>query len=168
MPLAHWRHNLVKWLYIDAPEASVEQQSMLPDSYTELCAMHRLWMLSPTELGIPLECTARDAITWSPKRWAGYMPRTHLSQLSMPLAAWEIPYYNEANDRYLASEAVVVANLIEYVVAVYGDEQLPVLLAGLAHYDDWETLVPALFGVSVEEFEVGWHSYVTEQYKLAQ
>jgi hypothetical protein len=50
--------------------------------------------------------------------------------------------------------------LIEYVVDGYGRERLPALVEGLRHYDTWEALVPAVFGVSVNEFEAGWHAYL--------
>lgn len=53
--------------------------------------------------------------------------------------------------------------MIEYAVAAYGHEQLPVLLAGLAHYDDWDTLLSAVYGVSSSEFKQGWQAYLTKE-----
>jgi hypothetical protein len=164
MPLAHWQPELVKWLYVDAPTAVLEQQLMLPARYSELCAMHRLWLQSPEEMGIPFKCTDWDSQAWSPSRWATYVPRTRLNQLSVPLASGEMPYDAEANDPFHASEAVTVATLAEYVVAVYGDEKLQALLAALAHYDGWERLIPAVFGVSVLDFEAGWQQYLAQHY----
>jgi hypothetical protein len=61
---------------------------------------------------------------------------------------------------------VAIATLLEYMVATYGHEQLPVLLANLGRYQDWETLIPALFDVPARAFEAGWHSYLAQQYDV--
>lgn len=52
------------------------------------------------------------------------------------------------------------AALIDYVVAVYGRERLPVLLAALSEQSTWHTLIPAVFGVTAPEFEAGWRAYL--------
>lgn len=166
MPLAQWQQELVKWLYFDKPPADAEEKPMLPARYKELCAMYRLWMVSPDLDVIPLSCTDRDNFVWPPHRWTTHVPRTRLGQLSVPLANWEIEYQVALNDPYYPSEAIVIANLIEYMVSVYGHEQLPVFLAALAQFDDWETLVPAVFGVSATDFEAGWQSYIAQQYNV--
>ncbi len=44
---------------------------------------------------------------------------------------------------------------IDYAVAIHGRARLPLLVAALGHYDRWETLVPAVYGVSAAEFEGG-------------
>jgi hypothetical protein len=54
--------------------------------------------------------------------------------------------------------------LIDYAVTTYGREQLPMLVAGLGHYDRWETLIPAVYGVSAAEFEAGWQAYLLAHY----
>jgi hypothetical protein len=59
---------------------------------------------------------------------------------------------------------VALATLIEYAVATYGRERLPALVAGLGQYDRWDTLLPAVFGVSAAEFEAGWQAYLTVYY----
>ncbi|HMN29643.1 MAG TPA: hypothetical protein PKE45_15950, partial [Caldilineaceae bacterium] len=61
-------------------------------------------------------------------------------------------------------KTVALATLIEYAVTTYGRERLPALVAGLGQYDSWETLVPAVFGVSVAQFERGWQLYLSEHY----
>ena len=57
-----------------------------------------------------------------------------------------------------------MATLIEYAVATYDRERLPALVAGLGHYESWETLIPAVYGVSPAEFEAGWQAYLAAQY----
>lgn len=49
-------------------------------------------------------------------------------------------------------------------VATYGRERLPTLVASLGHYDSWETLIPAVYGVSPAEFEAGWQAYLATHY----
>jgi hypothetical protein len=46
--------------------------------------------------------------------------------------------------------------LVAYIVDAYGMEMLPALLAGLRPHDSWQTLIPAVFGLSVEQFEQDW------------
>src|SRR5690606_15435053 len=60
LPLAQWREAVVAWRLRDfAPlvqgETAVSAHHM-PERYGELCARHRLWLLSPRELGLPLTC----------------------------------------------------------------------------------------------------------------
>jgi hypothetical protein len=166
IPLAQWRQELVKWLYIDLPLATTERQSVLPARYTDLCAMHRLWMLSPTMVGIPLECSTSDAVIWSSRRLVMDGRRTSLNHISVPLVAGENQYYTKTDDPYHFSTTVLVATLIEYAVATYGYEQLPVLLAALDEYDTMDTLLPAVYGVSSAEFEKGWRAYLDKEYDV--
>jgi hypothetical protein len=81
------------------------------------------------------------------------MPRTGHHQL-----------YDEENYFHRSSEAVRVATLVEYAVAAYGYEQLPVLLADLAQHDTWDTLLPAVYDISSTEFEEGWQEYLVKAY----
>jgi hypothetical protein len=166
MPLAHWRHDIVRWLYIDVPATDHGRQSVpMPDTYKELCAMHSLWMLAPTLVRLPFECTAWEPATWSQRRWVANLPETRLDQLSMPrIGSYE--FYDEKNFFYRSSEAVKLAVLVEYAVAAYGYEQLPVLLAGLAQHDTWDTLLSAVYGVSPSEFEEDWRAYMAKEYDM--
>lgn len=164
MPLAHWRHDVVTWLYIDLPAADPERQSvLLPDTYLELCAMHNLWMQAPTLVRIPFECTAQEPATWSQRRWVAYQPHARLDQLSMPRIGY-YEFYDEKNFFHRSGEAVKAAILVEYAVAAYGYDQLPMLLASLAQHDTWETLLRAVYGVSTSEFEEGWQEYLVKEY----
>ena len=50
------------------------------------------------------------------------------------------------------------AHLIAFIAATYGLDSLPRLLAGFSTYDDWETLAPAVFGLSAAELETAWRA----------
>jgi hypothetical protein len=166
MPLAHWRHDVVKWLYFDLPSSDLEGQSArLPEFYTEFCAMHSLWMLAPTLVGIPFECTKWEATIWLQGGWLPYIPRIPLSQLTMPRTG-HTQYYDQESYLYRSREAVKVATILEYAVSTYGDDHLPLLLSSLAHYNDWDTLLPAVYGVSPSEFERGWQRYLAKEYAV--
>jgi hypothetical protein len=53
--------------------------------------------------------------------------------------------------------------LIDYIVAGYGREQLPIFLAAFEEHATWNTLIPALFAVSAPEFEREWQVYLHEK-----
>jgi hypothetical protein len=166
MPLADWRYDVVTWLYQPNPLKGSGTQPMSPDTYAALCSMHSLWMLSPLYAGIPLECWGSDDGSWIAAYWPSRTP-WHLDQLALPLREPTEEYLHLYGDYLRESvETVMVTTLIEYAVNTYGEEQLPVLLASLATYDDWETLIPAVYGVSSAEFEEGWHAYLVSEYKV--
>lgn len=163
MPLAHWRHAVVSSLYMDAATGPMASQYVLPNHDKELCAAHSLWVLSPIMIGVPFECHISDEGRWVAKKKTARGPLIHIDQLRPPLKGYDQYYYNE-NYFFDPTEVVAIATLIEYIVATYGHEELPVLLASLTQYEDWERLIPALFDLSASDFEANWHSYLTQQY----
>ena len=152
------------------PKTGPQRAPVLPERYTELCAIHQLWMLSPMLMGIPLECAHADARFWSRGPWLAHLPRTHLAQMSMRLRAWERgisehEYYDGEAYLYRLSEAVTVVTMVEYAVETYGQERLPMLVTGLDKHDNWESLLTAVFDVSAAEFEAGWQAYLAHRYQ---
>jgi hypothetical protein len=168
LPLAAWRAEVVQWLYIDLPAVGAGQSFVLPEHYTALCAAHKLWLSSPTEMKIPLLCGELDWEDFLLSPWGWYDPLTHLNQLVVPLRPGE--YSEEPNSLHRAphpGQPVALATLIEYAVATYGREHLPALVAGLGQYDSWESLIPAVYGVSSAEFEAGWQVYLAAHYGVS-
>ena len=49
--------------------------------------------------------------------------------------------------------------LIDFLVGKYGIDVLPKLLRGFGEYDGWETLAPAVLGVSAAELEADWRAH---------
>ncbi|MFZ4657550.1 MAG: hypothetical protein ACOYNY_11090 [Caldilineaceae bacterium] len=169
LPLAVWREAVVTWVYNDLPASRPGQTVVLPARYTALCAAHKLWLLSPTELKIPLLCgeLAWEDSVLSP--WGWYDPLTHLDQLGAPLHPEEFQGEPVSLRRTpQPSDTVTLATVIEYAMDTYGRERLPALMAGLRQYDRWETLIPAVYGVSAAKFEAGWQTYLTEHYGVAE
>jgi hypothetical protein len=165
LPLAVWREETVKWLYLDLPGAGSAEWGRLPDRYEELCAAHILWMPGPAYVGISLLCNGLDHegryLVWR----GAWDERTRLAQLGVPLLADEDGYAQgalPAVDQPI--HTVALATLVEYAVVNYRRERLPLLVAGLGQYESWETLIPAVYGVSPAEFEAGWQAYLAAHY----
>jgi hypothetical protein len=77
--------------------------------------------------------------------------------LDARLYAVEHQYRQALENQYRGElRSAAVAQLIDFLVASYGIDVLPKLLAGFAEYDDWETLAPAVFGVRAAELEAAW------------
>ncbi|MEZ4731005.1 MAG: hypothetical protein R3E79_28120 [Caldilineaceae bacterium] len=168
LPLAAWRETVVTWVYTDLPNARPDQTTVMPEQYTALCASHKLWLPSPTEMNIPLLCAegVQENVFLSP--WGWYAPLIRLDQLFVPLPSDN--YLEEQDALRLASHpgrTVALATLIEYAVAAYGRERLPALVAGLGQHESWATLLPAVYGVSAAEFEAGWRAYLVDHYGVS-
>jgi hypothetical protein len=162
LPLALWRTEVVQWLYLDVPTSRPEEPITLPDRYMELCAVHKLWLPTPMEINIPFLCTelnGEDAHLL-PQVWLD--PPAHLDELTSRSSAELLVDPPAASH---PGRTVALATLIEYAVATYGRDRLPILVAGLGQYDSWDTLLPAVYGVSPTEFEAGWQAYLTTHYR---
>lgn len=56
--------------------------------------------------------------------------------------------------------------LVEFILVTYGNDSVPLLLDAFAEHDSWETLTPALFHLSADEFEEEWHAYLRRHYPI--
>jgi hypothetical protein len=137
---------------------------VLPDHYLTLCAAHKLWLPSPMQIHIPIGCTELDGAAWYPRSFYSGDQLTHLAQLAVPVPLNSLDPEDMTNLIHHPGQAVALATLVEYAVATYGHERLPALVAGMGQYNSWETLIPAVFGVSTAEFEAGWQVYLKAHY----
>jgi hypothetical protein len=164
LPLAVWRKPVVQWVYSNVPEP-IDTDSVVPDFQPALCVQHQLWLTSPLAVQIPLSCDTPDRQEQY-LVWRYFYPRpvrlAQLGQLAMPIAADAAPALQSVVDWPRHPAAVVaLATLVEYAAAAHGPERIPLLLAEAGRHEDWATLIPAVFGVSVGEFEAGWQAYLT-------
>src|SRR4029450_9613583 len=103
---------------------------------------------------IPLLCAE---VAWGDfllSPWGWYGPPTHLSQLAGPSPPGE--YFEEPDSLRLVrhpGHTVALATLVEYAVATYGRERLPLLVASLSHHQSWGHPLPACFGLCAAELE---------------
>ena len=163
LPLAAWRKDVVQWLYVDLLSvAGVRQPPMLPDQYETLCAAHKLWLPSPAQINIPLLCADLDLEYQYFSSWVYVDPPTRLHDIKL-----HTPQSSPYEEMRHAGQTVALATLIEYAVVTYGRERLPALVAGLGQYDTWDMLLPAIYGVSRDEFEAGWQAYLAAHYGVA-
>ncbi|MCE7986040.1 MAG: hypothetical protein DYG89_33095 [Caldilinea sp. CFX5] len=168
LPLAAWREEVVKWQYIDLPATNPGQAIALPQHYQELCADHKLWLQPLGRIHFPLLCAGQE---WEDRNWEAWRtgaPLTYLEQLAVPSAltsgGWAPSIVGPASFFNHPGQTVALATLTGYAVSTYGRYRLPALLAGLGQYDDWDTLLPAVFDVSAPAFEAGWQRYLADHY----
>lgn len=159
LPLSVWREEVVKWVYVDLPSTRSGQTVVLPSHYSAICAAHKLWVQSPVQLNLPLMCAEWLAEDGFLSAWGLHDPLTDLDQLVTTVFPDEYPSRASHPGQTVAS-----ATLVEYAVTTYGWERLPALLAGLGEYKNWNTLLPAVYGVSPAEFEAGWQAYLAAHY----
>ncbi|MEZ4862679.1 MAG: hypothetical protein R3C14_15295 [Caldilineaceae bacterium] len=63
--------------------------------------------------------------------------------------------------------AYATANtLVEFILVTYGDDKVSALLDAFTEHDSWETLTPALFHLSADEFAEQWHAYLRKHYPI--
>lgn len=61
-------------------------------------------------------------------------------------------------------EIVAATTVFLYAVETYGVERLPAFLEALGDHRGWTGVLPAAYGVSVEEFEAGWHGWLAAEF----
>jgi len=160
LPLSRWRNALVKWVYVDLPTTKLGEAIPLPGHYTTLCTEHKLWLRSPQEIHLPFLCInpgqAQESYPW----WEAHHPPLRLGALAAP---FNPEYYSGAliNRVVDGGQLIALSTLVDYAVVTYGRERLPLLLGNLGQFDTWETLIPAVYGVSAAEFEAGWQEYLS-------
>jgi len=168
LPLAAWQEAIVQWLYITVPAVDAKQRIVAPFHYEALCRTHQLWLSNPLQIYIPLACNSQYQNKLDVVWWGYRQPPVRLAQLVMPVPPHEYAQTASLAERTAyPGQTVALATLIEYAVATYGHEALPPLLAGLRQYEQWATLIPAVYGVSSAEFEAGWQRYLVSQYGVS-
>ena len=168
LPLSGWREDVVQWLYLDLPDIHADKRVALPERYTALCAMHKLWIQSPLLINIPLVCAEGAWENHYLSPWVLQEPLLHLDQLAAPVAANE--YINQSTTSAILhpGQTVALATLIDYAATTYGREHLPTLLEGLGRSSSWHTLLPAVYSVSPATFEAGWQTYLATHYHIVE
>jgi hypothetical protein len=58
--------------------------------------------------------------------------------------------------------------LVEFILESYGYGQVPSLLDAFEEHESWETLAPAVFNLSADQFEDAWHTYLKAKYPIQE
>ncbi len=172
LPLGSWHRPLVQWTLGGTTNAGTQESVSVPEFAHGLCAQHHLWMLSPVEIGVPVACLPQDNAGEEIVTWRYPYPPPLEEPLPIPadvppLAQDDSLWHSRLRLSPLAAP-VVLETVVEYVTTTYGSERMPVLLAALPHHTSWETLLPAVFGVSITEFERGWRAFLADRYGISR
>jgi hypothetical protein len=175
LPLTKWQQPVVQWVFQQPLSGHTPDKISFSAFAHALCAAHALWMPSPLEIGIPLTCLRLSHLEPERQIQGWPLPQESLRELILPPIRWLAP--NILHDKALRSvvsvahhpsATVLLSTVIEYVVQTYGLARVPILLAALSEHTTWHTLIPAVFHVSVEEFEKGWRDFLSYQYSIVQ
>ncbi|MCB0061626.1 MAG: hypothetical protein KDE19_05910, partial [Caldilineaceae bacterium] len=67
-----------------------------------------------------------------------------------------------------ATAVATAGSVIEFIVARYGYAKISTLLDAFETHESWETLAPAVFGISATELENHWHAYLRGMYPVPE
>jgi len=162
--LGHWQREVVKWLYVNRSASRTVDREMLPGHYPAFCTAHQQWL---PNLHIDLLCREqeRQLSVFSARR-----PQAALIQLdllTLVKAPGEQREQTGSSEFASPGQTIALATVIEYAVATYGRARLPALVAGLGQHKSWNTLLPAVYGVSPTAFEAGWQAYLVAHHGVA-
>jgi hypothetical protein len=171
--LAGPREPLLRWLYVDVPGRKGDSHPPLPSNYAELCALYAVWDLVPIQTAIPFVCNNRDPtrlymLVKAHLLAAGDRPDGFANLIPPPSDAYDprLPHERYGSQPYGQDGLVslLMVSLLDYIAATYGRADIRALWSALPEHDDWQTLMPAVFGVSAVEFEAGWQAYLDEMF----
>ena len=159
LPLSRWPRLAMRW---SCGGARVEEGDVAlheSEFYSELCADHSIWMIRPNSIYTPVHCEGRslgpsvDSAGWKSIRgMTSDPPALELEGAVGYRTTWAI------QSGYLLKAYTVV----DYAVSAYGRESLPELVAALGEHGYWTELMPAVYGVSLYEFSLGWQEHVAK------
>jgi hypothetical protein len=123
----------------------------------------RLWLLRE-QSKLPSQSLATVEVLFRSGIKAGIAPRL----------AWigpgDVPcsYGFTAGAIHGSEYGIYAVAFVEYAANAYGRDRLPALIEGMKRHDSWETLIPAVYGVSAAEFEAGWQAWLRKDENLTR
>ena len=79
-----------------------------------------------------------------------------------PAAGAQTGAYQAYETVHTQGQRWAAEQLIDFLVGKYGSDVLPKLLRGLSEYDNWETLAPAVLGISAADLEAAWRKQMED------
>jgi hypothetical protein len=128
------------------------------EAMQEVCTVSAMWALWTVVAGLPYYCTDRNIQAFR-------LAQARLSDRSLPdIRRLDASVHLHQSDelQYVIVHSILMATVIDYSVREYGRERLPALLAKAGEHESWQTLAPAVYDVSFEEFEDGWRQYLAD------
>jgi hypothetical protein len=167
LPLARWRRPIVKLIFSKPLSEFAPDAASLPEFGYSVCASHSLWLSTPLEIGIPLACSGSTPSGYPLQYWI--LPVSQSGKISLLSLLQQGHSYDLTQaPADTMTDIVVLSSVVDYIVASYGRDRLPELLAALPRHGSGETLIPALFGKSPAAFEGGWRGFLASQYGVAE
>jgi hypothetical protein len=168
--------EMIAWFYKEGKGVQIYTPESLPANYQEFCQICTMLGVIPKDLGIPFACASN--VEFYSISYYVFPP------LNMTLWDLEFPFpvtvpttirdAQELAEYYAQGQGLLVHSflgkniasfmLIDYAVETYGREKLSALIDALGTHAGWDTVIPAVYGVSVAEFEAGWRTYLQEKY----
>ncbi len=161
----------MKWVFGDSEQAGSQGAFAAPEFAHDLCDHHKLWMRSPLDLSVPILCWQQPRSEERLVAWRFHQPVEEVSLASliyMPMQIDDISTRKHLSPSDPGVAAVGLATLYEYVASTYGVDRIPLLLAAIAQHERAETLIPAVFGLSLTGFDRGWQTFLAERYNIIQ
>lgn len=169
LSLAVWQKPLVSWIFREPNNNPEIERSQFVAFAEGLCLYHNLWMRAPTEVGIPVLCVKLHRLETIYINWQYHHALRGLS--IAPLLYSSNRFRNDSGWADVppiapAYAPVVLATAFEYIATTYGRERIPALLEAIPAHQEAATLIPAVFGVSVADFDQGWQDFLVQHYDL--
>jgi hypothetical protein len=109
-------------------------------------------------LGAIVQPVAPGAIDGLPERQRSQVVPMSLDDLLDAETRSHSPVYRPDEQYYEEERAAAAAQLMNFITITYGIDVIPKVLQGFAEYQDWETLAPAVLGVTAADLEAAWHA----------
>jgi hypothetical protein len=162
----------VQWL-LNEPKGGARGKSFYSPAFAgELCLHHSLWIRTPLEISVPILCGSSPASEKTINVWRYHEQSLDLSLSTLLYAPtsvmdeFGVPHGDHLQEP--GPYAILLATLFEYVASEYGEDAVLQLWAAIPAHRRAETLMPAVFGVSLEEFGEGWHTFLADEYQIAR
>jgi hypothetical protein len=150
-----WYQDAVALLYEDAQDVRSVQRTVTLHDLSRLCRTYAIWRYNmPGDLAQRL-CADEN---WTPRLLRVAQGPDRLDAFVLLGESDHVRSNRSWTDEWV--RRVAAATVIDYLVATYGRDRLPALMAGFCTYDSWDTLAPAVLGVSAQELERDWLAYV--------
>jgi hypothetical protein len=161
---AAWHVDLLRWLV--AARGASQPLATLAGELHRLCATH--WVAQHWELIAPgavttLACITPVKIELGQLAAEGLTLRLTNPQLDTRHKTETWRPLNRIGSRWSWLDTALLVTLFDYVEITYGRDHVFALARASRHHESWHSLIPALFAVSVAEFEQGWQEYVKEE-----
>ncbi len=148
-----WYTDRVRWLYTEWPAIRRGDRALAAGEADWLCQVSTGGTPLIANRLLPDDCGNADPAQLMQNM---PLPPQHLADLEM------MPSSPASQEQWVRQWQLqtILTSVVDFGVTTYGRQTLPHLLQAMAVYDDWETLIPAVYGVSAAEFENGWHAYL--------